>query len=1404
MSKKYISIMLMIGVLLGILQPYHVYGKEQENRIEAPEHAIEELEQITEASEHAIEELEQKTEEPEHAIEEQEQKTEASEHAIEEPEHALGEQAITLQAKSEERVKKEAVEQSYFAANRVCTLLVTDTGWWNVQNWSGNTTSSADTALRNALATGWAFGYEQVEILLASDIVTFDGLWIPKGKVARIKGVNPSNIDQLEERRWIRYSPKSHMAQYNSYISRYQTTATINLEADATLQLEHIFLDDQSEEKVMFGEAPGCIATGKEDLGIGKAVSAINCKFRTKNHWWSVATGYHSSNTIRDCVFYNTKGYGPGGLILLKGGVANCSFVGENAPSTALLLGTTGAEVEVTNCNISGYSGWNPAVWIRENARVVMKDTTVDCINAETNLEAFSGAVSIGIEAEVNAKVSLHHVTVLRAAQNGIVNCGNMELFHSNVHSNGYAGLFNNGTVKVCNSDLHNNKKHGVHNTNVLTLADAYVYNNNDTGILNADGNSKISAMTNTVVANNLITGIYVGENMGFTMDSGSVRNNTYHGVYINSNGTFVQKDGSIHNNNTPTLSENGFWQGAGITNIGTSYLQGGYVDSNCWSNVWNHGGTLYLQGTSLLNCQGLQSDLSIPVNDKNYWKNNVRSVFGLVNDSYGTVTIGNNGTKITEISGNSSTGIWSNSGSIRIYNALISRNDNIGIDNNYLSQLVLEKGTIQNNGIGIVNNDFATTKITGATLEKSVMSNLQINGGEVSFLGGSILDSNGGCYGVEIQGNGVFRQYAPIGSNAAGSVRNNAIGKDKYIVYEGAACAVGKDGKGTGVYLTEGASMTIEQPLKQDIKVASKDRYTGKVIAYCKEETVAFSAQQHLKLTFDSQYQKTTLNTRKYAREHSNRMYLYQNKEGSYNYQAIWEDYLTNGGTKNGVGAEADAGKTVAYRKGNGLTGASNHIIVSQKETTYFDKNLVANGLTSPRLSAKIRTSDEFTGHNNSQWRDFVETYWGETNAPRAESVVYLDKTKDISKSIFNSGWATTKNGDIAYEGRMLGAYRAWEVATLYAKYKGGYDEDANHNDIDYPSQDDGTEDILNPDEKAPEEIEDDLPKPEGISFFFDGNHQDSGTNFTVRHVTDNYQLPLTDRFYKQDFSGQGWSVDSKATYLYQEEPNRCRKPKETISILSYVNLLLESKEYEVMEKNGNLCITQFMVWDKVPDIFVKDCSITTDELEQLTEKQMMEKLFADCIGIDQEDGILVNNQREKGVMITDFSLEEVKGFQQLGSVTITYVATDGVGNIAEKKVNLWIIPSTPKKESHINRVRQINETYYRLGLGKAENDLSGYKNGGLMPTDKWYTQEAYKAVITDAFSNLKNEDWEVVWRFSNEDKEKAQTYIKTHGMGNLKEKDALRKFYDMFATTISYSHDYQEPKEKAITEEF
>lgn len=1212
------------------------------------------------------------------------------------------------------------------------TIFIDQNHWWGFNddnNWSAggfdnaHPNGSPAQGLNVALAWFRGAGCDELEVCMMGNVQTYDSVFVPINMKLTIYG---ESIFSAGQKTWQRIGSGGDSPVIGGATSDNGASFGLAYNEHTKIELHTVNIWDNTSTVVSFGDTPGAVSSPD--------IYAESCSFFSENHWWSVGT---SNGTFNKCTFDNTWGHNHnvGAIASWKYlTCTNCTFSGNGSVALSRAITYSGllgggldcrGSMYIDGCTINNYGGWNTAIGCSGN--VTIKNTTIN-VNKNTSSE------DVGI--------------IYGGAQSG----QSITIDNCNVYNAGMEG------IRIDNNDAKTNlTKASISNSTIHGC---------DTGI-------KVN--TGTAAVSNC---------------------NIYSNKYgIDNRGTLNFKSGNVYNNNSTYPTNTQWAQGCGIINNGgTCNISGGTIRDNGWGNVWNNSGNMNISGGTISNKAGQDQTSSYGV-----WNNQNCTITG--GNIYGYTAQNNNNAASAVRNCNTLTVKSTSTSSPNIYSS------NMGIDTSN-GTTSFEGGTIYSNTTGIYCNTGATVNVKGGTIKenktglynagtttmsngkvtKSTQMNVDVADGTVNFNGGSITESGTGYYGVMIEKNtsSVFNQSADIGLNNAGGVRNRTSGVNRYNIYKGAKTAVGANGSDVGVFLDPGASMTIHDSLTSDVKVASYDRYTGKVIANCDNEAIANSAAQHLKLTGNKSFQKTTLNTRKYADTYADLLNAY-----GYNYEALWNHYNAYG--RNEGRAAEDCGKTVVYRKGNGNTGKNTQIIVSQTEDTSFDTNLEANKLTDSRFSARIRTSDEFTGHKNAQWRDYVTTYWGEYNSPRAESIVYLDG-KDVSKSIYNSGWATSRNGQKAY-GRILTTYAGWYPTTLYAKYETGYDPNANHNDIDKPEKDDGTDDILDPNPQEPEKKPGENPNPQGYSYFFNGNNQDTGENYTVRHISSSYQMPDTSDFTRENYTGQGWSIISDATYKNTEEPTKMRKQGETADTLALLNACLKRNDCEVsIDNNGNVTITQYVVWDRIPTITAKDVTIAQHQVKTMDDNTIKSMLFGNCIAKDEEDGDKSNNNKipnnvkdgEIGVTIIDFDRDEILSFKSTGSTTITFRATDGVGNTADKTVRLWVMSEDPIDGAYINRARCINKKFYDAGKGYEEGDLTGYEQGGLMPTDLWYTDDDYVKVIEEAFSNLESENWEFTWRFTHEQVLETQDYIEEHGFGDSIEKGALMNYYNKYKGNI------------------
>ena len=216
------------------------------------------------------------------------------------------------------------------------------------------------------------------------------------------------------------------------------------------------------------------------------------------------------------------------------------------------------------------------------------------------------------------------------------------------------------------------------------------------------------------------------------------------------------------------------------------------------------------------------------------------------------------------------------------------------------------------------------------------------------------------------------------------------------------------------------------------------------------------------------------------------------------------------------------------------------------------------------------------------------------------------------------------------------------------------------------------------------------------------------------------------------------------------------------------------------------------YRVWDYGPLIKATDRYFTLKQAHDgfITE----EELFRSVTAEDDEDGQLVKKTEadvaatgsDEGVTMLNYLAEKWTTFPCAGSATLTYVAKDSAGNVTEYTVTIHITDTKPIDDSGDEDgrvVRGISRKYYD-SYQNGDYGWDTYSNyGGLYPDSVWYKDPEYKSCIEEAFSNEENDTPEQIWEFGPEDHAKVKQWIEEHGVGNSKEPDGLKKFYEEFS---------------------
>ena len=245
-----------------------------------------------------------------------------------------------------------------------------------------------------------------------------------------------------------------------------------------------------------------------------------------------------------------------------------------------------------------------------------------------------------------------------------------------------------------------------------------------------------------------------------------------------------------------------------------------------------------------------------------------------------------------------------------------------------------------------------------------------------------------------------------------------------------------------------------------------------------------------------------------------------------------------------------------------------------------------------------------------------------------------------------------------------------------------------------------------------------------------FDGNGAVEGAMEDVSAIYDQDVILPPNQFIRTTDQGEsvftGWSVDSGT---YEAE----FADQETVK-----NLTVED----------GAVVTLYAIWDDCPQIEAADRYFSLDFAQQgkITEEELLSTASAQ----DREDGTLENRTgaqtAESGIngslSLYGYAATDFTGMTDSGSVSMTYKATDSIGNTVYKTVTVYITNTEPLAQTDFQYTRFISEKYYE----------ADYENGGLHPESVWKSNPEYRSILEKAFENLKNDTPEETYILSNE----------------------------------------------------
>ena len=269
-------------------------------------------------------------------------------------------------------------------------------------------------------------------------------------------------------------------------------------------------------------------------------------------------------------------------------------------------------------------------------------------------------------------------------------------------------------------------------------------------------------------------------------------------------------------------------------------------------------------------------------------------------------------------------------------------------------------------------------------------------------------------------------------------------------------------------------------------------------------------------------------------------------------------------------------------------------------------------------------------------------------------------------------------------------------------------------------------------------------------------------------------YAVPVT----LPDNSFTKTTAFGNSTFLYWEDT----KNDTTYDDKSVVESLTD-------EFNGIVFLKA--AWDDCPEITAQERWFTVDDSQN--GKITLEELLSTAKVTDDRDSDI-----EEKLTVKCYQPNLFTQFKTDGYVMVTYTATDSSNNTTEVTVKVNIVDTVAVEQEKNTYARFIAPQYYK----------ESYENGGLEDDSIWKKDPDYAAVLESAMNNRESMHYEYIdtklfgapfrirkqaceysdhllekWVFTKDDVKAVKEYVNEHGIGNLKEADALANFRIQFA---------------------
>ncbi len=313
-------------------------------------------------------------------------------------------------------------------------------------------------------------------------------------------------------------------------------------------------------------------------------------------------------------------------------------------------------------------------------------------------------------------------------------------------------------------------------------------------------------------------------------------------------------------------------------------------------------------------------------------------------------------------------------------------------------------------------------------------------------------------------------------------------------------------------------------------------------------------------------------------------------------------------------------------------------------------------------------------------------------------------------------------------------------------------------------------------------------IPVDSGLLFVdYDGNGATSGEGWSetidVNDIT-KYMLSSDKEAFSRveegadgivtQFKFMGWEIDGEFYEFSEEVPvDKLLAAAESVS----------GREHDV--------VTIYARWDEFPVVEAVDRWFTLDEATN--GDITLEELLRTGDAVDGEVGDTTDFDAGEGTYtIIDYNADDFTKFTATGSVTVTYIAVDKVGNKVKTIVTIHIVDQDQQvdgsQDSIKQYVRYISGEYYKDANGKFVDN----EQGGVNENSVWRIFYEYEKLLTDTFNNKQNPEtgeWDTVyqtWIISKDQIEEVKAFVEEYGLGKTQNEDALKEFYKKFYSNV------------------